>query len=128
MLGESRYFVTFIDDTIRMTSLFVLKTKMMEKEIMECFLKFRNIFEQDGRRIKSIRTDGGGEYQKQMADSCRETGIHHEETAAYTPQQNDVAERANRTIRERIHAILADMDLPKELWAELACTVAHLKN
>ena len=91
-------------------------------------IRCRNIFEQDGRRIKSIRTDGGGEYRKQMAELCRETGIHHEETAPYTPEQNGVAERANRTVCERIRAILADTGLPKELWAELARTVAHVKN
>lgn len=126
-LGESRYFLTFIDDATRMTYLFVLKSKLA-KEVRECFLKFRNIFEQDGRRVKSIRTDGGGEYRKQMAELCKEHGIDHEETAPYTPEQNGVAERANRTICERIRAILAETGLPKELWAELACAVAHLKN
>jgi hypothetical protein len=84
-LGESRYFLTFIDDATRMTYLFVLKSKTA-KEVRECFLKFRNIFEQDGRRVRSIRTDGGGEYRKQMAELCTETGIHHEETAPYTPE------------------------------------------
>jgi len=63
-----------------------------------------------------------------MAELCRETGIHHEETAPYTPEQNSIAERANRMIFERIRAILADTGLPKELWAEIACAVAHLKN
>ena len=90
-LGGSRYFLTFIDDATRMTYLFALKSKTA-KEVRECFLEFRNIFEQDGRRIKSIRTDSGGEYQKQMAEFCREFGIHHEETAPYTPEQNGVAE------------------------------------
>ena len=126
-IGGSRYFLTFIDDATRMTYLFVLKSKTA-KEVRECFLEFRNVFEQDGRRIKSIRTDGGGEYRKQMAELCKETGIHHEETAPYTPEQNGVAKRANRTICERIRAILADTGLPKELWAELARTVAHVKN
>jgi len=87
-----------------------------------------DIFEQDGRRIKSIRTDGGGEYRKQMEKFCKEAGIYHEETAPYTPEQNGVAERENRTICEQIRAILADTSLPKEVWAELACAVAHLKN
>jgi transposase InsO family protein len=126
-LGDSRYILTFTDDATRVTYLFVLKTKMA-KEVRECFLEFRNVFEQDGRRVKSIRTDGGGEYPKQMAELCKETGIHHEETAPYTPEQNGVAERVNRTICERIRAILAETKLPKELWAELACAVAHLKN
>jgi len=63
-----------------------------------------------------------------MEEFCKEAGIHHEGTAPFTPEQNGVAERANRTICEQIRAILADTTLPKELWAELACAVAHLKN
>src|SRR5271170_6674171 len=126
-LGESKYFLTFIDEATQMMYIFLLKSKTA-KEVHECFLKFRNIFEQDGRRVKSIRTDGGGEHRKQMAELCRETGIHHEETATYTPEQNGVAERVNRTICERICAILTETKLPKELWAEIACAVAHFKN
>jgi hypothetical protein len=93
-ISESRYFLIFIDDATRMMYLFVLETKTA-KEVYECFLEFRNIFEQDGRRIKWIRTDGGGEYRKQMAGLCKELD---EETAPYTPEQNGIAERANRTI------------------------------
>src|SRR5438552_17770730 len=72
-LGESRYFLTFIDDATRMTYLFVLKSKSA-KEVRECFLKFRNIFEQDGRRVKSIRTDEGGEYRSKWQSYARNTG------------------------------------------------------
>jgi hypothetical protein len=125
--GRIPLFLTFIDDATKMTYLFVLRSKTA-KEVRECFLKFRNVFEQDGRRVKSIRTNGGGEYRKQMAELCSETGIHHEEMAPYTPEQNGVAERANRTICDRIRAILAETNLRKELWAEIACAVAHIKN
>ena len=126
-LGGNRYFLIFIDDATGMMYLYVMKTKTSE-EVRKCFLNFRNTFERDGRRVKSIRTDGGGEYQGQMGELCKEVGIRHEVTAPYTPEQNGVAERANRTICERIRSILADTGLPKALWGELACTVVYLKN
>jgi len=63
-----------------------------------------------------------------MGELCKEVGIRHEVTAPYRLEQNRVAERANRTICERIHSILADTGLPKALWGELACTVVYLKN
>ena len=110
-----------------MTYLYPLKSKTA-KEVLEKFLKFRNEFEQYGRRVKSIRTDGGGEYRKEMAALCVEFGIKHEETPPYTPEKNGVAERANGVICARIRSILAETGLPKEVWAELACTVAYLKN
>lgn len=126
-VGDARYFLTFIDDATRMTYLYPLKSKTA-KEVRDSFLHFRNVFEQDGRRVKSLRTDGGGEYHKQMAELCIELGIKHEETAPYTPEQNGVAESANGVICARIRSILAETGLPKELWAELACTVTYLKN
>jgi hypothetical protein len=52
-LGEYRYILTFTDDVTRVTYLFVLKTKTA-MEVPECFLKFRNVFEKDGCRVKSI--------------------------------------------------------------------------
>src|SRR5271154_3318665 len=97
-----------------MIYLFALKSKTTKK-IRECFLKFRNTFEQDERRVKSIRTDDEGEYQKQMAKFCRKFEIHHEETASYTSKQNGVAKRANKTICERIRAILVETGLPREI-------------
>ena len=60
------------------------------------------------------------EYRKQIAELWRETEIYHEETAPNTPEQKGVAERANRTICERIRAILAETGVPKEFWTETA--------
>jgi transposase InsO family protein len=126
-LGDARYFITFINDATRMTYLYALPVKTA-LAVHNAFMEFRNIFEQDGRRVKSIRTDGGGEYRKQMSELCKELGIHHEETTPYTPHQNSVAECVNRTICDRIRSIIAETGFPKVLWAELACTVTYLKN
>ena len=95
--GNARYFILFIDDATRMTFLKVLPQKTA-LEVRNAFMEFRNIFEQDGRRIKSIRTDGGGEYRKQMGELCTELGVHHEETAPYT-QACKRAERARCSAR-----------------------------
>ena len=51
--------------------------------------------------------------------------VIHETTAPYSPDQNGVA---NRTIMERVKAIIADANLDKRLWMEIADTVVYLKN
>ena len=52
-----------------------------------------------GRIAKNLRTDRGGEYcSKVFVDFCETSGIRKELTTAYTPQQNGVVERKNRTI------------------------------
>ncbi|MCI11517.1 copia-type polyprotein [Trifolium medium] len=49
-------------------------------------------------------------------------------TAPYTPQQNGVVERKNRTIMEMTRCLLHDKGLPKKFWAEAANTAVFLLN
>uniref|UniRef100_A0A1X7U0V5 Integrase catalytic domain-containing protein n=1 Tax=Amphimedon queenslandica TaxID=400682 RepID=A0A1X7U0V5_AMPQE len=55
-------------------------------------------------------------------------GIHHELTAPYSPAQNGVSERANRTLMESARAMMANAGLPQKYWAEAVSTAAYLKN
>ena len=46
----------------------------------------------------------------------------------YSPQQNGVAKRKNRTIYEAAKSMLTDLDLPLSLWIEAACTAVYIQN
>lgn len=46
----------------------------------------------------------------------------------YTPQQNGVAERANRTLVEMARCIMLQASLPESLWAEAINTATFLRN
>ena len=47
---------------------------------------------QSGRKLKVLRTDGGGEYVSKDFDRlCEKEGIVHEVVPPYTPQQNGIA-------------------------------------
>jgi hypothetical protein len=119
---------TFMDDATKMTAIVPLKTKTA-KEMLEQFKDYQAIVEKQlGRKIKYIRTDGGGGYEKEFDKYLKSQGILHEATVPYSPEQNGVAERVNRTIMERTRSILVDAKLPKELWMEVAKTVVYLKN
>ncbi|KAL4316527.1 hypothetical protein AHAS_Ahas15G0294000 [Arachis hypogaea] len=53
---------------------------------------------ESGKKIKCLRTDNGGEYvDGDFLTFCKQAGIQRQFTVAYTPQQNGVAERMNRT-------------------------------
>src|SRR5579859_679253 len=122
------YYVLFTDDYTRMTRIYPLKKKS-SASVLERFKEYRaEVEKQSGRLIKRLRTDGGGEYEKWMGAHLKGSGIIHETTAPYSPDQNGVAERANRTIMERVKAIIAEAQLDKRLWMELAETVVYLKN
>jgi hypothetical protein len=126
-LGGAQYFLTFIDDYSHKAFIYILKSK---DEVTECFIKFKNFVEnQVEKKIKILRTDNGGEYCSNYLNSYLEkAGIQHQLTAPYTPEQNGVAERLNRSIVEKVRCMLFDAKLPKEFWAEAAATAVYLMN
>jgi Integrase core domain/GAG-pre-integrase domain len=59
-MGGSRYFMTLTDDHYRWSDIFCLKNKSEE---LECFKKWKTQVEcPSDRRIRTLRTDNGGEY------------------------------------------------------------------
>ncbi|GJX91878.1 ribonuclease H-like domain-containing protein [Tanacetum coccineum] len=55
-------------------------------------------------------------------------GIKREYSIARTPQQNEVAERKNRTLIEAARTMLADSLLPTTFWAEVVNTACYVQN
>jgi len=84
---------------------------------------------QVGERIKVLRTDNGGEYVNHRFDSFLAVhGIQHQRTNDYTPQENDVAERMNRTLLNITRTLLERASLPKTMWADALLTANYLRN
>ena len=82
-----------------------------------------------GKKIKILRTDNGTEYEtNEFRKFCKEVGIKRETTTFYTPEQNGVAERKNRTIVEAARAMLCDQGLLKFLWGEAVNTTIYIQN
>ena len=98
-IGGCKYFLTFIDDYSRMCWVYFLTTK---SQVLEKFMEFKKMVEtQSNAKMKCLRTDNGGEYTSlAMEDFCKENGMVHQFTTPYTPQQNGVCERKNRTLME----------------------------
>ncbi|GKF54473.1 retrovirus-related pol polyprotein from transposon TNT 1-94 [Tanacetum coccineum] len=61
-------------------------------------------------------------------DFCRDEGIARHYTVCYTPQQNWVAERMNRTLLERTRCLLWNAGLNRNFWAEALNTACYLIN
>ena len=57
-----------------------------------------------------------------------EEGIKHEFSVPYTPQQNGVVERKNRTLIEAARAMLDEYKTPTNYWAEAVNTACHAIN
>src|SRR4051812_48979716 len=72
--GGNKYFVTSIDDFSRKLWTYLIKKK---SEVIEVFAKFKSMVErQSGRKLKVLRTDGGGEYVSKDFDMlCEKEGL-----------------------------------------------------
>ncbi|GLU00272.1 hypothetical protein SLE2022_176510 [Rubroshorea leprosula] len=125
--GGKQYFITFVDDYSRKTWVYLLQTK---SEALAAFKNFKVLAENEvGRSIKVLRTDRGGEFNsKEFADFCESNGIKRQLTAAYTPQQNGVCERRNRTIMNMVRSLMSKSGLPKEFWPEAVNWSVHILN
>jgi len=119
--------LTFIDDYTKKTWVYLLKQK---SEVFECFHKYKPLVEkQSGHYIKFLRIDRGGEYiSNDLLHFCREHGIQKQFTTRYTPQQNGVAERKNRTIMEMARSMFKAQHLPNDYWAEAVTFASYILN
>ena len=125
--GGAEYFLTFIDDCTHYTWVYMLKHK---NEVFDCFLCWKALVEKSsGRKLKTIRTDNGGEYTSTAFEEyLTSEGIRHERTIPRTPEQNGIAERMNRTLVETVRSMLFGARLPHAFWAEALSTAVYLRN
>jgi transposase InsO family protein len=126
-ISKARYVLTFIDDFSRFTWVFFLKLK---SEVFECLIEFKALAENEsGCKIKILRTDNGGEYvNKYVQQLCIDSGIQLQHTVPYTPQQNGVAERKNRSLKEMANCMLQSKSLAPKLWDEAINCAAYIQN
>ncbi|KAG7559183.1 Integrase catalytic core [Arabidopsis thaliana x Arabidopsis arenosa] len=123
----NRYIFVLIDDFSRYMWTILLKEK---GDAFKRFQNFKALVEQEsGSRIQTFRTDRGGEFVSSEFNSfCEESGIKRHFTAPYTPQQNGVVERRNRTLMEMARSIMKHMKLPNYLWGEAIRHSTYILN
>ncbi|RVW97635.1 Retrovirus-related Pol polyprotein from transposon TNT 1-94 [Vitis vinifera] len=125
--SKKRYLLTFIDDFSRKTWVYFLVEK---SEALAIFKSFKiHVEKKTNSFLRSLRTDRGGEFTSQeFANFCDVHGIRRQLTAAYTPQQNGVAEHKNRTIMNMVRSMLSRKKLPKIFWPEAVNWAMHVLN
>ncbi|TFY53550.1 hypothetical protein EVJ58_g9393 [Rhodofomes roseus] len=122
-----RGFSTHIDAKAHYADLRLLKTK--DDELVEFKAYKQHAENVTGKRLAFLRTDGGGEYTSTVFEAyLKAEGIHHEITNPYTPQENGVAERMNRTIVEMARSMLNDAGLPPSYWGDAVQHAVYIIN
>ncbi|MCO5601684.1 hypothetical protein L7F22_055807 [Adiantum nelumboides] len=98
-VGNSLYFVTFIDDFSRFCWVYPLKAK---SDVFAIFQLYVSMVENEtGCKVHTLRTDRGGEY---------------------------MSERKNRSLMKMARCMLKAKSLPHKLWMEAVACAAHVLN
>jgi len=126
-IDKKTYVVTFIDDYSR----HVLSVNVEGKyQLIDCFRLYHFHFQaKTGKKLLALQSDNGGEYiNKEMEMYMQRHGIIHRRTAPYTPQQNGVAERMNRTIMDMVRCMLYESGLPNKFWSLAVNHAVYIRN
>jgi transposase InsO family protein len=98
--GGNRYFLKIIDGYTKYRFVFPMRCKSDTFRNFQIFLNQAETH--TGLKLKNVVSDNGGEFcNKQFKHLFEERGIQHLTSAPYTPQQNPMAERGNRTTVEK---------------------------
>jgi hypothetical protein len=126
-IGGARYFITFTDDLTRRTCVHFLSKK---SEALAAYQQFEKLaVNQCGHSVRRFRSDHGGEFVgKDFLAFLASRGTVNEFSAPYTPEQNGVAERKNRTLSEMARCMLLAAGLPRSFWAEAISLACYISN
>lgn len=114
-IGDVKYFMLLKDEATSFRSVFLLARKSDVEEKLSDFISF--IENSTEISIKRIRCDNGTEFiNEHVQKTLIKRGIVLERIAPYTPEQNGLIERDNRTIQESARTMLLSSGLDKMLW------------
>ena len=105
--------------------LYQKKSKVCEK-----FTDLKALIENtSSQKIKILRSDNGREYvSNELLYIYSHSGIQVQHSIPYTPQQNDLAERKNRSLKEMTTCMLESKKLATNLWVEAMHAARYIQN
>lgn len=126
-LDGSRYWLTIVDDFTGWVEIVPIPRR--QGHVVESLRYFLDHNERPERKCRRIRVD---RIPEQVGEDMKFTlfsrAIRAEVTGVDQHQQNGVAERAHKTIYDRVGPTLAHAKLPPKFWPEIARTAAYLSN
>ncbi|GJW64895.1 putative ribonuclease H-like domain-containing protein [Tanacetum coccineum] len=126
-VNGKKYILVIVDDYSRFTWVNCLRSK---DEALDFIIKFLKMIQVRLKvHVRRIRTDNGTKFVNQtLCEYYEKVGISHETSIAFSPQQNGVIERRNRTLIEVSRTMLIYAKALLFLWAEAVATAGYTQN
>ncbi|GJZ17237.1 retrovirus-related pol polyprotein from transposon TNT 1-94 [Tanacetum coccineum] len=104
-INHEKYIFVIVNEYSRYTWVYFLKKKSQAPKTIMYFIK--RVENQNDIKIKQLRTNNGTEFGNNIiVNFYDEKGISQKFSSPYTPKQNGVAERKNRTLIEAARTML----------------------
>ena len=124
----SNHFIIFVDEYSKYVEVFLLKGKS-SYEVLEAFKKFKVRIEKElDKRIKSVRSDNGGEFSGHFGEFLTKEGIHIQRSVPFCHQQNGTAERTIQKVVTIARSLMFDSCMPIRYWPLALKTAVYLAN
>jgi hypothetical protein len=120
------YMLTFTDDYTRKSWVTLTKLRSVLPSVYARWKAFVEL--QSGFKVKAIRCDNATEYKAMQEPVLSPEGITLELTTVYSPWQNGVAERLNRTLVTMARSMLQHAKLPLRFWGFAVIAACYLRN
>ncbi|GJZ08558.1 retrovirus-related pol polyprotein from transposon TNT 1-94 [Tanacetum coccineum] len=126
-INYEKYTLVIIDEYSRYTWVYFLRKKSQAPEMIMSFI--RMVEKQNDIKVKQIRTDNRTEFRNHELESFyNEKGIYQNFSSPYTPGQNGVAERKNRTLIDAARTMLKESVLSKNFWTDAVRIACYTQN
>src|SRR6266436_6007296 len=125
-ISGHQYYLLLVDDATCFVTVYFLKGKHEAAQYVKDYLTHLHV---RGIPTHGIHVDCGTEFiNKDLQNWCHAKGMEIELTAPYSPSQNGVAERMNRTLVELARAMIVGTHLPEYLWEHAVAHAAYVRN
>ncbi|CAI7777326.1 unnamed protein product [Closterium sp. NIES-54] len=131
--SRERYFLLVVDDYMRYTTVFPLRSKGQVVDVLIPWIRkgclhLRERFGQD-LLVLRLHSDRGGDFSSDLLrDFCRGEGILQSFTLPDSPQQNGIAERHIGLVMEVARTSMSHAAAPHFLWPFAVQYAAHQLN
>lgn len=125
--NKYKYFLTLVDDCSRMIWVYLLQFKSVFLATLKTFCQY--VSNQFSLNVKILRTDNALEFQDNHCQIFYSaSGIVHQTTCIYKPQQNTRVERGHRYILEMSRALKFQFVLDIHYWGDCVLTSVYIIN
>nr|GEY59330.1 putative ribonuclease H-like domain-containing protein [Tanacetum cinerariifolium] len=126
-INHEKYFLVIVDEYSKYNWVYFLKKKIQAPKTIMSFIK--RVENQNDIKVKQLIIDNGTEFKNSiLVNFCDEKGISQNFSSPYTPEQNGVAKRKNRTLIEAARTMLSGSVFSKQYWIEAVATACYTQN